>query len=64
MKENNLCKINIKKYYFLILFLNFFIFMIINSFNQKAIIIKYKEYISKCKKRIKFKEKNSLKFFF
>ena len=47
-----------KKYYFLILLLNFFIFIIINSFNQKAIIIKYKEFISKCKKRIKYKEKN------
>ena len=51
---------NKNKYYFL--FLNFFIIIIINFIIEKNHFIKYKEYVSKCKKLIKFKKNKSNNF--
>ena len=55
-------KRNIKNNYFIILILNFFIFIIIYSFRKKNFLIKYKEYISKCKKSQIFKNKNLINY--
>ena len=62
MGEQLFHKRNNKNNYFIILQLNFFIFIIIYSFVNKNALIKYKEYISKCKKSQVFNEQNLINY--
>jgi len=62
MGEQLFHKRNNKNNYFIILQLHFFIFIIIYSFMNKKILIKYKDYISKCKKSQIFNEKNLINY--